>query len=431
MPRVYRGTNQPTPAALHVTTLPIAHLRGTAEVLSWQSRTRIAVACIAAIGELLFLASPDPHPFTGLRPVPVILLATLAYASVIAGIAWVAESRRAAGERWMLVSVVADVAFVFAMVAGVSSPQYYDRIFVFVVFALHLTTCCASRRPGVVAALVTAAAYVALVYGSIAMGAALDWREELWSLCIFLLVAVVLISEHGRLNERLSRIVHLFARAEEGDFTQAYDEAAEERPDGIARVGRAYNRVRVQLASMVLTDPLTGCLNRRGFDQALAREVARATRSGGELALLALDLDHFKVVNDTLGHLAGDMVLRQVGALLRRMAREGDIVARTGGEEFSVVLPDTSASGAFHLASRCCDEMRAHRFDDRGMAVTLTASVGVAAADRWDRRSAAFVADALKGRADEALYAAKRTGRDRARVWSPAAPEQLDLDVPV
>lgn len=397
----------------------IARFRGHAEVLSWQSRTRIAVASIAAICELLLLAGPDAHPLTGLRPVPFILVATLLYVGVVSAATWLANRKPAAASWLTLACVVADVSFVFAMVAGVSLPVYYDRILVFVFFPLYLTTCCTARRQGVIATLITVAGYVLLVQASIRAGWPLLWREELWSLGVFLIVAIVLISEHGSLNDRLSRIVNLFARAEEGDFSQAYDEDADQRPDAIARVGRAYNRVRVQLASMVLTDPLTGCLNRRGFDQAVAREVARATRSGGELALLAIDIDHFKSVNDTMGHLTGDTVLRQAGALLRHIAREGDIVARTGGEEFSVVLPDTSASGAFHLASRICDEVRSHAFGDPAEPVRLTVSIGVAAGDHWDRGSAHRAAEALKGNADEALYAAKRSGRDRARVWAP------------
>lgn len=411
-----------------MTTHPKERFRANAEVLDWQARTRIAVASIAAIGELLLLATPELNALTGIRPIPFILLTTVTYAGVIAAIASIA-TRKGASEWMVLGSLMADVAFVFAMVAGVSSPQYFDRILVFVFFALYPATWIAKRRHGIAAVLVTVAGYGALVKAALAHGAPLEWPEELWSLGVFVLVSLLMISEHGHLNDRLARIVALFSRAEQGDFSQAYDDAADQRPDAVARVGSAYNRVRAQLADMVLTDPLTGCLNRRGFDQSLAREVARAIRSGSELSLLALDIDHFKAVNDTHGHLAGDVVLREVGALLRRMAREGDIVARTGGEEYSIILPDTSAGGAHHLASRVCDEMRAHRFGDGSVRVGLTVSMGVAAVDRRDIRNSAQITDALKGRADEALYEAKRSGRDRAIVWRAPRGVQLDLGV--
>jgi diguanylate cyclase (GGDEF)-like protein len=100
-------------------------------------------------------------------------------------------------------------------------------------------------------------------------------------------------------------------------------------------VGRAYNRVRAQLSSLVLTDQLSGCLNRRGLEQQLSREISRAVRSGKELSLVALDIDYFKRINDTFGHLAGDAVIQEVGELLREVARAGDLVARTRGDEFA------------------------------------------------------------------------------------------------
>jgi two-component system cell cycle response regulator len=169
---------------------------------------------------------------------------------------------------------------------------------------------------------------------------------------------------------------------------------------------------------MVLTDPLTGCLNRRGFDQALARETARSSRSGSSLALLALDLDHFKLINDTHGHLAGDEVLRATGMLLNQTCRAGDVVARTGGEEFAVLLPDTDAAGAFQFAARLCEIVRAHPFPPAqpgGDAIRVTTSIGVAAGAPEQRGDFGAL---FSARADVALYVAKRSGRDRARAWS-------------
>jgi diguanylate cyclase (GGDEF)-like protein len=174
---------------------------------------------------------------------------------------------------------------------------------------------------------------------------------------------------------------------------------------------------------MVQTDPLTQCMNRRGFEQSLAREIARSSRAGSEMSLLALDLDHFKNINDSRGHVFGDAVLREAGSLLIQTARAGDIVARTGGEEFSILLPDTPGNGAFHFANRLCDTFREHIFRVNNKEVRLTISIGVVSTD-GDRPLATErgknVAEEMKIRADEALYAAKRTGRDRARAWSEA-----------
>jgi diguanylate cyclase (GGDEF)-like protein len=176
--------------------------------------------------------------------------------------------------------------------------------------------------------------------------------------------------------------------------------------------------MRNQLATMVLTDPLTGCLNRRGFDQELARATARAARAGGELALLALDMDYFKDVNDTFGHLAGDAVLREAGTMLRGTARLGDIVARTGGEEFMLILPDTDLDGAIQLASRVREAFRTRDFEALRAAMRVTVSIGVVS----DHAPSENMAEDLRARADEALYSAKRAGRDQVVVWARGAP---------
>lgn len=383
------------------------------EVLLWQGRLRVLIASTAAVAELLLLISADAG---GSPVVPVVLVATIAYLMLAVATASFAKRRRVAA--WLLpVTASADVGLIFGVTVAFSAPQYYGRVLIFAFLALHLSTFYLGRRSAMWAFATTVIGYPLLVNKSIALGAPLQWREELWSLAAFMVAAAVLLKEQSRLRSRLQVIARLFGRAEEGDFSEAYDERRDTRPDAITVVGRAYNRVRDQLATLVHTDPLTGCENRRGFEQSLAREVARATRAGSDISLLAIDVDHFKIVNDTLGHLAGDEALRQVGALLLHTARTGDIVARTGGEEFSLVLPDTASAGAYHLATRLCDAIREHAFRSGEHTMHVTASIGVVsqAALKGNTRD---IADALKGRADEALYAAKRGGRDRVRVWA-------------
>jgi diguanylate cyclase (GGDEF)-like protein len=165
------------------------------------------------------------------------------------------------------------------------------------------------------------------------------------------------------------------------------------------------------LQVLTLRDPLTGLLNRRGLDADLQREWLRLQRGGPAFAVLALDLDHFKAVNDRWGHLAGDALLVQVARRLQQTARQIDTVARVGGEEFLVLVPQSTAEGAAAAAQRLIASFRAAPFDLAHGPVPITVSVGVAQADAND-------ADLLQvlQRADAALYRAKAGGRDRACV---------------
>ena len=151
-------------------------------------------------------------------------------------------------------------------------------------------------------------------------------------------------------------------------------------------------------------DPLTGLGNRRVFEEALEREVARASRLAVPLALVLVDVDHFKAVNDGSGHQAGDEVLRRVGAAVASVARASDVAARFGGEEFVILLPDCDEARAIGVAER----VRA-AIASCGGPVPVTASAGVAVG-RWPFLSR----DGLVRVADEALYSSKRAGRDRA-----------------
>ncbi len=161
-----------------------------------------------------------------------------------------------------------------------------------------------------------------------------------------------------------------------------------------------------RLRRSAATDGLTGVANRRAFDETLGREFARATRADGPLSLVLLDLDHFKALNDTHGHLAGDDVLRAVAECLEREVRVGDTVARYGGEEFAVIMPGLDSDDAVDVAQRLRERVAA-----LPLPVAVTVSAGVATYP-----SHAAEPLALVRAADRALYASKRDGRDRVSV---------------
>ena len=155
-------------------------------------------------------------------------------------------------------------------------------------------------------------------------------------------------------------------------------------------------------------DPLTQVFNRRGFENRSAREWARALRFGRPLALLALDLDHFKRVNDAHGHPAGDFVLRATSALCKLQLREVDILARMGGEEFSILLPETGLEQAKAVAERIRQAVQNMGATWEGALIPMTLSIGLAVRLPSDNALAEVF-----GRADEALYRAKESGRNQ------------------
>jgi diguanylate cyclase (GGDEF)-like protein len=155
------------------------------------------------------------------------------------------------------------------------------------------------------------------------------------------------------------------------------------------------------------TDGLTGLANRKHLDAMLNDEVLRAQRHGRELSMLMLDLDHFKRINDSHGHLTGDAVLRSLALLMRKRLRPHDKIGRYGGEEFCVILPETPLQGAVNTADELRRLIEAHPFPADRQNIHATASIGVSAL-----RAGMSGADLYKC-ADEMLYRAKRTGRNR------------------
>ena len=163
-----------------------------------------------------------------------------------------------------------------------------------------------------------------------------------------------------------------------------------------------------EIYQLATADPLTGLYNRRHFLQLLERELARCASHGRSLALLIVDLDHFKSVNDRHGHPAGDAVLKDVAAALRRQAQGEIIVARIGGEEFAVVLPEQDLARATCYAQALCDGVASLELDAQAGTRRVTVSVGVAC---WSPAMASL--GELLAAADAQLYRAKQGGRNR------------------
>ncbi len=163
-----------------------------------------------------------------------------------------------------------------------------------------------------------------------------------------------------------------------------------------------------EIYRLVTTDGLTGLSNRRAFSEALAREFGRSVRYRRPLSVVILDIDHFKSLNDTHGHLAGDAGLRQLGQILRGNLRREDFVGRLGGEEFAVLLPEIDLAGARLVADKLRRLTAERAFTYDGVSMRFTVSAGVATREESDRDP-----EELVRRADQLLYSAKRGGRDR------------------
>jgi diguanylate cyclase (GGDEF)-like protein len=221
---------------------------------------------------------------------------------------------------------------------------------------------------------------------NVVMGVAVSGQGYVW-----ILVSAIPLFESGRLHE-------VYASFE--DITQRVLLARE-------------------LRHQASTDALTGASNRRSLMDRLRIEFERVQRHPAlHCSLLAIDLDHFKLVNDRYGHAAGDAVLRHVTQLMRQDTRQVDVVARSGGEEFTLLLPDTSIEAALALAERLRKRLEATPTPWVDHEVVVTASIGVSVVC-----SADISPDDVLARADQALYAAKHAGRNLVRCNLPNAPQ--------
>ncbi len=391
-----------------------------AEILLWQSRYRAIFLPLVGFSTLTlkwFGVISTDSAIAALVPMRDLLLAAmglmLAYLLFHRLLAlWLARSKRA-GMGWVATAIASDMVVLFAAVFLTTPPVHYERALLVAVFTVQFTQIFFGWTATLINLALIAVGFTTIVAVAADTGTLTSPTEQLWSLALYGIGVMVYVGLQGHIGARMQTLMSLFGRAQEGDFSARFEEPAGQMPDPVTFIGRAYNRMREHLHAIVLTDPLSGCFNRRGLNQLAERETSRALRQKKELAVLAIDVDHFKRINDDYGHLTGDEVIREVGDLLRKTAREADVVARFGGEEFTILAPESGDEGAMILANRVLEAFRTHRFKTLPPDVRITTSIGVAA----DVARSDEIAKTLLARADEALYVAKRDGRDRAVLW--------------
>jgi len=197
-------------------------------------------------------------------------------------------------------------------------------------------------------------------------------------------------------------------QAELATSNQHLDELNRDLEARVAQRTAELRLLNAKLEEIALTDALTGLSNRRALIDLARTEVGHSRRHGRPLAVMMIDIDHFKSINDRYGHHAGDKVLQRVAAVIKRVIRSSDTPVRYGGEEFVVLAPETGQAGALDLAERITQALRRETIETDHQIIGITASCGVAILDKDDQDP-----EQLLKRADEAMYAAKLAGRDR------------------
>jgi diguanylate cyclase (GGDEF)-like protein len=390
------------------------------EILLWQSGYRIGMAAVIAGSSLLLRAlelvssaSVGTQWYGEDRATQLFGVMAILYMGLAGLVRWRVRSARSASRALVRTQLIADVVTVHACALLLTTPSQFGRTLIISMFLVQFSQLYFGWRTTLFMLGSVTVCYATIVVAAVRAQLLVNPTEQMWTFALFSVGSLAYAWMLGHQGVRMKRLTHLFERAREGEFDQLYEDDRDKFPDYITQIGRAYNELRRHLETIILTDPLSGCFNRRGFKQLSEREISRGIRAKWRVAVLALDVDHFKRINDEFGHLTGDEAIKEVGALIRETARAGDVVARLGGEEFSILAPDTDEMGAMHLAERILQAFRGRSFASVRGRLPITISIGVAS----DAATADDVVRILTARADEALYVAKRNGRDQAVLW--------------
>ena len=379
----------------------------TRDVLLWQRWIRYLALVTLIVASLVF-GTPNSTA--------VILLAILAtaYVALVLGMTWwLRRSTEAVPSPWVpLVMLVADAAMIAGFTYLTSQPQQLHRILLLGFLSTQFAAFYFGARYGAFAAAVTAAAYAALgLFAPIFVaGPRPSILTAVGNVTFFAIVSAALIYASAAFRRRIDALRMYCRVVERGDTALLPPLPTEGWPDELTLLTRSFQSMYSRLAEQVGSDALTGCLNRRALEARLRADLRSARRRGSTVAVAAVDLDNFKEINDSRGHPVGDLVLQQFAAIMKGIIRDTDAVARYGGDEFIVVLPDTGWQGALTFADRLRRHVNDYTFGPpNAPPLGVTISVGVA----LSRATDAITSDGLLQEADAALYRAKTAGRNR------------------
>lgn len=378
------------------------------EVLLWQRWVRYL-----ALGAMVLLSLVFGSGVQGaLLPLAVI---AVGYIGVVMATSWVLRHKpgRFAQVWFPSLLLTADIIALSSFVYLTSSTQAMHRILLLGFLSMQLGVFYFGRRHGTLAAGLTIIAYlVALLALPPFVRADLNPPPPLaiaFNVTLFALISTVLIYTFGSFRERMDSLRMYCKVVERGEAAALPQLGSERWPDELTLLARSFQSMHARLAEQIGSDPLTGCMNRRSLEAKLRADLRHARRRGSTVAVAAIDLDHFKEINDTKGHPAGDVVLQQLAGIMKATARDTDCVARFGGDEFVIVLPDTGWQGALTFAERLRRRVDDYTFGPPGTPLSITISIGVA----LGRGSDPISTDMLLKEADAALYKAKTAGRNR------------------
>ena len=350
------------------------------EVLLWQRWVRLmALAALLVLSVIFGSAISEAI-------IPTIVL-SIAYIGCVLGTTWLLQRSHAEWQaRWFpALMMTADIVTLAGFCYLTSPPLQANRVLLLGFLSVQLGVFYFGRRQGILGAGLSILAYL-----------------------LFALITGALIYTFGSFRERMDALRMYYKVVEAGEIAQLPRVGEERWPDDLTLLARSFDAMRIRLAEQIGTDPLTGCFNRRSLESRLRADLRHARRRGTTVAVAAIDLDHFKEINDSRGHPVGDLVLQQLAGIMKSTARDTDAVARFGGDEFVIVLPDTGWQGALTFAERLRRRVDDYTFGTPAMPMSLTISIGVALGRGTETSSEKLLQDA-----DNALYKAKSGGRNR------------------